>query len=936
MRHLLIAILLLSVVDVGEGQQKDPEDILVRSTLTEQERLLGLSTLWSETRFSFAYFDNLSANWDLVYQQFIPRVVAAHTDYDYFLELMRFQAHLKDGHSGVFWPLEFDQALGYPPLEIRKIQGRAVIFRCLKQTEELTRNHIRPGLAILEVDGKPVNNYVAYWRELKTASTEQATDRLDYFRILTGPRNSSVEVRLQEPDGGTRSVRLTRSEKYFNDTNLAPPELFSSRQLDSGIGYFQANQMSPDAGRSFERFIQSAGAMKGLILDLRYNGGGSDLVSFAMVSQLIDQPLDGPIYEVTSYRADLRAEKKGQTVVRESPRKITRAASGRFTGPLLVLIGEQTQSATEGGFLSVIRNRRLTTFVGEPTAGSSGQPLPFKLPGGGIGAVCSRRTLGPDGRVFVGVGFQPDVKVTPTQQDLFVGRDAVLEKAIEILHRRISELSPDSEKSSPAGAAQTFGEERSVGEPSRWSAIALADLNFIRTALIENHPGPVDPENPRFKALLEEAYRAAQIRAGAASSYAAYYFLLKRFAATFEDGHLQVSLDGSKLNYYWPGFLIELRGRNKFVVGVASSAGEGVRQGQELVSCDGVSAEQLGELVLQPQFGQWDLPGARVRLAPSLLIDQGDPYVKRPSRCVFRADSAYRSVALNWKLISLAELKPLLQRARHDVERKVEARWVRPGYYWISVGSFASGNEMRRTELQELLKQIKSDRMAISQASVMVFDVRGNGGGASDWGELIAGAIWGDDYIRSIAPRASIVDWRASAGNLAHFERGILPRFAEQFGKESPQYREWDAVARGLRTALARGETFARQNEEVEPRPADAVPATVRGHVFVLTDGGCASACLDFLDLLSEVPNLIRVGSPTSADTFYIDNRSVQLPSGLGSLGISMKVYRDRKRGSKQSYSPRYSWSGSMDDTAGLERWILGLANGAITLHGYR
>lgn len=34
------------------------------------------------------------------------------------------------------------------------------------------------------------------------------TGRLAYFRILTGPRNSQVEMVLEEPDGTTRTARL--------------------------------------------------------------------------------------------------------------------------------------------------------------------------------------------------------------------------------------------------------------------------------------------------------------------------------------------------------------------------------------------------------------------------------------------------------------------------------------------------------------------------------------------------------------------------------------------------------------------------------------------------------------------------------------------------------------------------------------------------------
>jgi carboxyl-terminal processing protease len=432
----LAFILTLSIGVSGQVLGGGPSSVLSRSRLSPQQRVLGLSLLWSEAKFGFAYYSDLPMNWDSLYEDFIPRVLDAKTDYDYYLQLMKFYAYLKDGHSGVFWPAEFNEALGYPPIEIRKIDGRAVVFRLLKNTEELSRNHIVPGLTIVKVDGRPVSEMVAYWRELKTASTQQATDRLDYFRVLAGPRNSIAGVVLEEPDGTMRTAQLTRSEAFFNDINLEPTQLYSSRRLETHIGYFQANGMRPDVAEAFARFIQDVADMTALILDLRYNGGGDDAVSFDMVSRLINAPLDGPIYEVTTYRADRRAHGEEQEIVREPKGKIEPTRGKHFTGPLIVLIGEQTQSATESGFLAVIRNRPSTLFVGQPTAGSTGQPMIFELPGGAIGAVCGSRTEGPGGRRFVGTGFQPDISISPSREDLFRGRDSALEKAIQVLNQR--------------------------------------------------------------------------------------------------------------------------------------------------------------------------------------------------------------------------------------------------------------------------------------------------------------------------------------------------------------------------------------------------------------------------------------------------------------------------------------------------------------------
>ena len=71
--------------------------------------------------------------------------------------------------------------------------------------------------------------------------------------------------------------------------------------------------------------------------------------------------------------------------------------------------------------------------IGEPTGGSTGQPLLFALPGGGKARICVKRDLFPDGREFVGKGIQPDISVAPTVSGIRSARDTVLEHALELL-----------------------------------------------------------------------------------------------------------------------------------------------------------------------------------------------------------------------------------------------------------------------------------------------------------------------------------------------------------------------------------------------------------------------------------------------------------------------------------------------------------------------
>jgi hypothetical protein len=98
--------------------------------------------------------------------------------------------------------------------------------------------------------------------------------------------------------------------------------------------------------------------------------------------------------------------------------------------------------------------------------------------------------------------------------------------------------------------------------------------------------------------------------------------------------------------------------------------------------------------------------------------------------------------------------------------------------------------------------------------------------------------------------------------------------------------------------------------------------------VFFLTDANCASACLDFADLMVCAPNVVQVGGETSGDTAYMDVARRPLPSGTGTVVYATKVYRDRARGHNETYVPAAAWSGDAWNTAGIEAWIADMQRG--------
>ena len=471
-------------------------------------------------------------------------------------------------------------------------------------------------------------------------------------------------------------------------------------------------------------------------------------------------------------------------------------------------------------------------------------------------------------------------------------------------------------------AAPAMAAERSAAE---WSQVAVDDLHYIRAALRENHPGPIDAENPAFRTWFVRGFDESLALARRAKSYAGYYFAIQKYVVGFQDGHLGALGDDRlaadiKLQRQWPGFVLGFdQGRFMVVDSVVASP----TAGAILEGCDGISADALADQLLRPYLPLWTLRGTRFRTAPFLLIDEGNPFVSRPRTCMFRDGPTRRSIRLQWRLIARDDLAKRIQFAQGKGASTTAIRPFGDGGQWISLASFNANSDADSAPLRDVIRALEAEPQRFRDAKVLVFDVRGNTGGNSEFGNRIAAAIWGRPFVETV-PGSTTVDWRLSRLNLRQLERSNLPALETRFGRDDPNTKAFATFVAAYRAAFERGEKLYR--EPIKPRVAKVTPAPGRAKVFLLTDGWCHSACLDFADLILSVPGVTHVGAETSADTVYIDNSGWYLPSGEGSVGWSMKVHRGRPRGHNVSYVPQKAWIGPLSDTAGLEKWIAGLS----------
>ena len=460
-----------------------------------------------------------------------------------------------------------------------------------------------------------------------------------------------------------------------------------------------------------------------------------------------------------------------------------------------------------------------------------------------------------------------------------------------------------------------------VAAPTDWGQALAEDARAFHDLIADSHPGPVDAENPHFGALLDSGLRTALDRAETADSYADWYFVLQEFSSSFNDGHLSLG-DYQPMGHVWtsqwPGFLTGIEsgpnGERHRVVFNRDPAAPPV--GAVLVSCDGRRADALAEETIGRGAGRWSLASRRIAYAPTLFIDQANPYVRRPEQCVFAVDGSEQTYDLVWHDLPAAvrtEGFAAARSPRHTAPIALRS-WDRG--FWIELGGFNGDPESADgVRLTPLKAEIATRADDIRAAPAVVFDLRGNNGGSSSWINAMAESLWGKDWVAAHAPRSKGVEWRASAGNLATIES-----YKAELGG-NPEIMAWLVrVTDGLSQTRAAGGELWLQAEDEEPTVAPAA-TPMQARAYVLTDYGCASACLDAVDLLMAL-GAVHVGQETSADTVYMEIRGQPLPSGRVTGRVPMKVYRGRARGNNESVVPAHEWTGALSDTAGIEAWV--------------
>lgn len=336
---------------------------------------------------------------------------------------------------------------------------------------------------------------------------------------------------------------------------------------------------------------------------------------------------------------------------------------------------------------------------------------------------------------------------------------------------------------------------------SSWQKTTRQDLEFMREQILENHPGPINQEDPDFTKNLEASYDKALSSVAGVKKQADYWRTIQMFAASFNDGHLSV-------------------------------------------------------------------------FAPE----------KNSSKS-----------------------------KQQDDQEKLIFDEIAPQVAWVRLPTFELDDDQKE-QIAQMLKMFPHLR----NYKAIVFDLHGNTGGNSAWGNQLLDALFTPTYVqqqRFELWQKILIDYRVSKDNIKHI-RHIARSCAKDFGKDCELARGYAEFADIMQLAADRGDQLVRVPKGNYKPILKNIKDPVRALIVVIIDHQCASACLDFIDGIKGLQHpVILFGETTGADTFYMDVRELKLPSGRGTFVFPIKVFRGRARGNNEPYRPDIPYNGDLRDT---------------------
>lgn len=377
----------------------------------ENKRILALFRYWNIINYFYPYKYIMDQNWDTTLMQFIPQIIEADDALSFNLAFRRLTAKINDSHAYFYSPTYSSwNGYYYPPFLARFIENEMVITKVLSQITE-----VKVGDIIKEIDGKDIYSLRDSLREYAHGSNDVIIEReLNNIIVKGGMGSFSIAV---DDGSNIHTESLNRNSSNFNQLNTDTSPIWRDTTVNENFNFGIVDMgrlESVDVSTMFTDLWDT----DAIIFDIRNYPNGTlwDIVNYLYPSSIHIGNFTVP--DIT-YPGRLFW----------SPEHIGSGTSNPYSGKLILLFDERTQSQAEYTCMGLEQFPNAIK-IGSTTAAADGNVAKIYLPGKIYTYATFLGTYYPDYTPTQRVGIIPDFEVHPTILGIRAGQDEVMDFAL--------------------------------------------------------------------------------------------------------------------------------------------------------------------------------------------------------------------------------------------------------------------------------------------------------------------------------------------------------------------------------------------------------------------------------------------------------------------------------------------------------------------------
>lgn len=267
-------------------------------------------------------------------------------------------------------------------------------------------------------------------QQLAEILNEMMRELQDYHVYLDGDENINFF---------NSSYTAVRLQSYQQD-EPQPQEVFNTfpdfRQVSStttfyespsnDIAYVEITGFDRNNG-NFGQVLNAVQGKKGIIIDIRRNGGGSSSAMEEVAAYFTNEQI---MYAEERYRISSDRNEFTEWY----PLIVDGTSTSNYNKPVVLIISQSTGSAAER-FASIMKEFPQVTLIGDTTFGGSGGILEYPLSNGWICTSSFKQVRRANGEYIEFSGIAPDITDVFDREnpDTIEGEDKAILKAIELI-----------------------------------------------------------------------------------------------------------------------------------------------------------------------------------------------------------------------------------------------------------------------------------------------------------------------------------------------------------------------------------------------------------------------------------------------------------------------------------------------------------------------